>query len=266
MLFGGIVSSPRGNLTSQQSLELANLYLENATRAADSNIALVLCHDTEVSLSQAKRTARHSDDTTIREGIVTAYIDLGKLLHNKGRHIEAQASYKKAEKLGGRVHLSGQSIYSSSSSRVVRSTETAVLPVRSFTVESASFSPSFSPSPKQDMLSHNAAIIPHNIFTQNLCPPAIVFKPPQPDTRLDDTPQLAYCLGLLQSSHEQDETLDQLAYKWLQVTKSDADEKERLRTLATDVIRAFKRDELKDAKAVTEIVHLAPVLETDAFR
>lgn len=100
MVFGGIVSSPRGNLTSQQSLELANLYLENAMRATDTNIALVLCHDTEVSLSQAKRIGNHSNDKSVREGITTAYIGLGKLLHNRGHHLEAQASYKKAEKLG----------------------------------------------------------------------------------------------------------------------------------------------------------------------
>lgn len=91
--------------------------------------------------------------------------------------------------------------------------------------------------------------MPHNIFTQNLHSPVVAFKPLQPDTRIDEAPQLAYCLSLLQSVVDPDETLDQAAYKWLQITKDDADEKERLRTLATDVIRAFKRDELKDAKS-----------------
>ena len=137
-----------------------------------------------------------------------------------------------------------------------------MLPLRSLTVANTSSSH----SPKQDLLSNTTVTIPHNIFTQNLRPPTIAFKPPQPDTRLDDTPQLAYCLGLLQSVHEADETLDPDVYKWLQFTKSDADEKERLKMLATDVIRAFKRDELKDAKATTEVLYLAPVLETDDFR
>jgi len=84
--------------------------------------------------------------------------------------------------------------------------------------------------------------------------------------RLDHTPQLAYCLDLLQSPQESVDTLDQDTQKWLKATKSDPDETERLRTLATDVLRAFKRDELKDARAVTEVVYLAPVLETDDFR
>jgi len=45
----------------------------------------------------------------------------------------------------------------------------------------------------------------------------------------------------------------------------NADEQERLHTMATDVIRAFKRDEIKDIKVVAEVVCLAPVLNKDAF-
>jgi hypothetical protein len=101
MVLNGIVSSPRANISPQKSLELANVYLENATKATDSELTLVLCHDTEVSLSQAKRVvANNSDDKTVREGIVSAYISLGKLLHTRGHFREAQASYKKAEKMG----------------------------------------------------------------------------------------------------------------------------------------------------------------------
>jgi len=100
MVFGGIVTSPRGNLSLQQSLELANVYLKNASKAQDPDIALVLCHDTEVSLSQVKKGVRHADDPFLREGIATAYIDLGRVLDSRGHHNEAQASYKKAEKLG----------------------------------------------------------------------------------------------------------------------------------------------------------------------
>jgi len=97
-------------------------------------------------------------------------------------------------------------------------------------------------------------------------PPAIAFTAPEPDSRLIDTRQLACCLGLLQPSIEAAEILDPAARTWLQVTKGELDEKERLEALATDVIRAFKRDEFKDAKAVTEVVYLAPVLEKDDFR
>jgi hypothetical protein len=105
-----------------------------------------------------------------------------------------------------------------------------------------------------------------NIFPTNVRPPAIDFKPPEPDSRLNDTNQLVYCLGLLQSSIEPDDVLDPAAREWLKVIKDEPDEIERLNSLVTDVIRAFKRDEFKNAKSVTEIVYLAPVLHSDNFR
>jgi hypothetical protein len=64
------------------------------------DVTLVLCHDTEVSLSQAKRSAKSSDHQILHPEIAKAYADLGHLLHTRGRPSEAKASYKKAEKLG----------------------------------------------------------------------------------------------------------------------------------------------------------------------
>jgi hypothetical protein len=100
MMFGSIVSSPRGSLSPQKALELANVYLETAFNTTDSDIALVLCHDTEVSLSQAKKSARHDKNATVTKAIATAYISLGKLLESRGHVDGAQASFNKAEKLG----------------------------------------------------------------------------------------------------------------------------------------------------------------------
>jgi hypothetical protein len=111
-----------------------------------------------------------------------------------------------------------------------------------------------------------AVTIPRDIFPTNVDLPTMDFKPPEPDARLVDTPQLACCLGLLQADCEPGDILDLATRNWLQVTKNEPDERERLMTLAADVIRAFKRVGLKDAKAVTEIVYLAPVLERDEFR
>ncbi|KAF9366593.1 hypothetical protein BGX34_000613 [Mortierella sp. NVP85] len=96
-------------------------------------------------------------------------------------------------------------------------------------------------------------------------PPGIAFNPPEPDTRLNDTRQLACCLGLLKASYELD-ILDPAARSWLKATRLEQDEKERLEALASDVIRAFKRDEIKDSKSVAEVVFLAPVLDSDDFR
>ena len=105
-----------------------------------------------------------------------------------------------------------------------------------------------------------------HIFPRNIHPPAMIFEPLEPDARLIDTHQLACCLGLLQATSLLDDILDSPVRNWVQAAKDDTDELERLKTLATDVIRAFKRDEFKDAKAVTEVVYLAPVLEKDDFR
>jgi len=99
-MVNSIVSSPRGVLSPQQALRLANVYLENACNADDADIALVLCHDTEVSLSNAKKTARRIDDQSVIKEIGTAYMDLGDLLNIRGCPNEAKISYMKAEKLG----------------------------------------------------------------------------------------------------------------------------------------------------------------------
>lgn len=100
MLFGGIVSSPRDSLSPLQALELANVYLENAIKAKDPYVALVFCHDTEVSLSLAKKNSKRNGIQAVRKGIANTYIGLGKQLDSRGRHREATVSYKKAEKLG----------------------------------------------------------------------------------------------------------------------------------------------------------------------
>lgn len=100
MVFGSIISSPRASLSLRQALDLSNVYLENARKADDPNIALVLCHDTEVSLSQVKKAAKHTHDTSIREEIATTFIELGEILDSHGRKSEAQAFYKKSVKWG----------------------------------------------------------------------------------------------------------------------------------------------------------------------
>jgi len=107
--------------------------------------------------------------------------------------------------------------------------------------------------------------IPSEIFARNVPPPTVEFKLPQAYKRLSTTPQLAYCLGLLNASDSLAGQLGPDAQHWLQAIEKDTEEQERLRTMATDVVRAFKRDELKDAKVIAEVVYLAPVLTKDDF-
>ncbi|KAF9992330.1 hypothetical protein BGZ65_012362, partial [Modicella reniformis] len=95
------------------------------------------------------------------------------------------------------------------------------------------------------------------IFAENVAPPTTtITKLPESDERLISTPQLTFCLSLLKASFhspdDNDEILEPVAHKWIQTIFKDEDEQERLKVLATDVIRAYKSDELKDAKTVAE--------------
>lgn len=98
MVFG--VTSPRNSLSPLQAFELARIYLQNAYNATDANITFVLCHDTEVSLSQVKKAAKQAKDNVMLDRIATAYVNLGNLLDSRGYQDEAKTSFKKAQKLG----------------------------------------------------------------------------------------------------------------------------------------------------------------------
>ena len=110
----------------------------------------------------------------------------------------------------------------------------------------------------------NAAISSY-IFAKNVSPPTADFKLPESDERLSSTQQLVCCLSLLQDFRSPDDIADLVTRQWFDATMKDADEQERLHTMVTEVIRAFKRDEIKDAKVVAEVVYLAPVLNKDTF-
>ncbi|KAG0204157.1 hypothetical protein BGX31_003242, partial [Mortierella sp. GBA43] len=247
MVFSNIVPSQLGTLSLQQALELTNVYLENAYKMKDVKVALALCHDAEVALSQAKKANRkypaHPDDTwyqALHQGVATAYVDLGKYLDGRGYGNEAAAIYKKAEKWG-----------------IVQPSDIASPPADGSSPH-ASRATNINQRPK-------FATVSVHIFAENLRPPAIEYKLPQPDERLINTPQLVCCLSLLQDSSSSDDALEPVTQKWIQTIEKDADEQERLHALSKGVIRAFMRDELKDAKAIAEVVCLATVLNKDTF-
>jgi len=99
-VFGSIISSPRGNLSLHKVIHLAQVYLENASKSTDPDIRLVLCHDVEVSLTQAKKSAKRTENKDMRQEIGTVFIQLGGLLEHHGHAKEAQAFYNKSAKLG----------------------------------------------------------------------------------------------------------------------------------------------------------------------
>ncbi|KAK3823357.1 MAG: hypothetical protein J3Q66DRAFT_397828 [Benniella sp.] len=105
-----------------------------------------------------------------------------------------------------------------------------------------------------------------HIFTKNVHPAAVDFKPPKVGERLSSIPQLVTCLVLLRETLSPKDILDSAARQWFEDTTANADEQERLKGLAVDVIRVFKSDKAKDARIVAEVVYLAPVLERDEFQ
>jgi hypothetical protein len=81
-------------------LDLANIYLENAEKAHDPDIALALFHDADTALSQTKKPAKRSDDRALVKEVAMGFIGLSRALELRGHHDRAQEIYQKAEKLG----------------------------------------------------------------------------------------------------------------------------------------------------------------------
>ncbi|KAF9350443.1 hypothetical protein BGX34_001220, partial [Mortierella sp. NVP85] len=244
--------SSLGSLSVQQTLKLTSLCLENAHGAKDSDLALELCDDAEVALSGIKSsqrkaliTSKKGEDQALLKGIATSYSSLGTLQGSLGRSDKAHANFKKA------VQWGGDKEQSSSNTNVKSGT------------------PAGGKQGAQERSGPGArtsiAQMSQNIFAENVSPPAIVFTPPRSDERVNDIRQLAACLSLLRPSCPANDVLEPAARDWIKVVENNADEQERLEILASEVIRGFVGDELKDAKAVAEVTCLAPVLDQEDF-
>ncbi|UAW64649.2 pentapeptide repeat-containing protein [Mycoavidus sp. HKI] len=265
-MLGNIFSSSRSALSPQKTLDLANCYLENARKAKDLEIALVLCDDAEASLSQMKRALRkaHTPETladqTLRTKIGTVYFEHGKVLENLGHSDKAQVSYKKAEKWGY-VQEQARPIVSSRPSSTFESIKGG------FHSHPASATPQHaSTADNKGSLGRNIAQIPAHIFAQNVSAPVERYDLPQADDHFTSTPQLVYCLSLLPSVSLEHRSLNEKESDWSQALAKDEVEQKRLRSLATNLIREFIEDPLQEATTVAEMVYLAPVLEQEHFK
>ncbi|KAK3818644.1 MAG: WD40-repeat-containing domain protein [Benniella sp.] len=243
--------SSSGSLSVQQTLELVSLCLEKARGAKDSELALELCDGAETALSGIKGSQRKAlmaskkdEDQALSERFATSYINLGTLQGSLGRSDKTHANFKKAVQWGGNIEQLSP-ISDVKSEKPAGGKEDAQAKARA---------------------TGDIALISQDIFAENVNPPGVVFTPPQADERLKDIRQLAACLNLLQLSHSPDDVLGPVAHDWLQAVKNDADEQERLKLLATEVIRGFVGDEIKDSKAVAEVMCLAPVIDEQSFR
>ncbi|KAI8346093.1 hypothetical protein B0O80DRAFT_431112 [Mortierella sp. GBAus27b] len=103
MFFRTIVPAPKISLSPHQALELIGIFLDGAKKAKDDDVVLTLCHHTEAALSQAKGSTKKGSASTdpedLCERIAEAYVDLARLMEGREHRVEAQALYKKAQKL-----------------------------------------------------------------------------------------------------------------------------------------------------------------------
>ncbi|KAF9273247.1 hypothetical protein BGZ68_001677, partial [Mortierella alpina] len=235
-------------LSSEEALGRANTHLENAKKTKDRRRAQKLCDDAKKALERMDISKSMKD----HDQISAAFRRHGNLLEKLGLPDEAQLSYSKADEL----------------SRTIGNSAPApplaqVLPPLSISSASVVFASTITLSTAA--IRNRGTVMP-TIFTKDCPPPIVQFTLPGPDERLTSSRQLAFCLALLQETALPLDSLDASTRAWLTATEKNQDEKDRLRTLVTDMIRALVRDELKDIKAINEVMCLAPVLDRADFQ
>ncbi|KAF9950714.1 hypothetical protein BGZ72_007667 [Mortierella alpina] len=237
-------------LLAPHALKLVQISIKNAQESSEPSIQLALCEYIDTLLAQMKRTVKPPSNTTpitadsdqdhhhaLGREMAQAYLDHANLIADLGYPDRAKKSRRRAEKWGP-----------------------------SLVEKDAWMATKSSSCDRKQMV--DVATVSDSIFPVDVAPPALPWTFPDPDTRLADTPQLASCLGLLRqgSASLLPDALDPVANRWLLDTERNGDEKARLESLATDIIRAFTRDEIKDKKAIAEVLCLVPVLGEDDFR
>ncbi|KAF9173746.1 hypothetical protein BGX20_002201 [Mortierella sp. AD010] len=263
-----LFSSPPKGLSLEDALELANEQLDSARRAKSPTKKLQLCQGAKTMIKNAEMiyTNKNTKDPALKDSIANAHYELGKLLDELGNHDKAQKSYSKAAKWGY-IHGGNQRVDSCPPGNMND-------PIRQSPPATLSPTPDVTLTKPQEILVSGgvhepreaAALIPKRIFGQNVAPPVAKYDLPEILDRIASTPQLAYCLSLLNPSMMSKEQVDEIEYNWSQARINDPDEQERLQTMATNLIRAFARDELKKPGVVAEVVSLTAVLDRDDFR
>ncbi|KAG0298721.1 hypothetical protein BGZ98_000094, partial [Dissophora globulifera] len=113
---------------------------------------------------------------------------------------------------------------------------------------------------------HNLELIPASIFAKDYHPQLFKGTPPKVDEDFSDTHQLAYCLAILQASPSPGDLIDEATRIWLHKTKTNEEEQERIKTMATNTLLEFMRDGLQDEKTTAEIACIAPLLDSSNFQ
>ncbi|KAF9343741.1 hypothetical protein BGX26_005257, partial [Mortierella sp. AD094] len=289
-MFRNRFSSSTSGLPLKDTLELANKHLEDARNANTPATALLLCDHAKAMMKDAENIVANNraSGQTLNDDIANAYHKHGKLLEELNQYSKAQKSYSKAEKWGylhvvsqhsepsQPVCFSGSTLRSlcppvalSATPALTEAVTQGILDLKIVPSTPQGYTEEATSSEAKNLMPTTAAVCSKAaqlIFFQDVTPPVAKFTLPEIGERLISTPQLAYCLSLLYPSLVSNEELDRPEYDWLQVIGNNTNEQERLRTMATDIIRAFVRDELKTSDVVSETMSLAAVLKQDESR
>ncbi|KAG9061246.1 hypothetical protein KI688_007584 [Linnemannia hyalina] len=115
-----------------------------------------------------------------------------------------------------------------------------------------------------------------DVFSQNVNAPAVRIPFPTFGARIDTTPQLAMCIGLLSEVHNtidqqqdpsQDLSSDTAArLAWVEAMKQDPTERERILWLGTRMVDEFAKDAFKDSTEIAEMALIGPVMDMEHYR
>ncbi|KAG0044575.1 hypothetical protein BGZ83_010190 [Gryganskiella cystojenkinii] len=256
------------DLPPQTALVLATNHLKDARNSKDKDRAKKYCDKAKESLARIKIKTTCSLDL---DQVIDKYRELGAILEKWQYGDKARLIYSKANELSldaGRGALTPSLSLPPVAIPTVPETDPATA-----SSTSASSVSSLAPSIIQSLAIASTAgktIYMRSsfscVFTKDCPPPLNPCELPGLGERLINTQQLALCLGLLQASPlPDDDILTASARTWLNITEKNFDEQERLKAMATDLIRAYSRDELKGTKVTSEVVLLAPVLEKEEY-
>ncbi|KAF9326194.1 hypothetical protein BGZ91_002071 [Linnemannia elongata] len=112
-----------------------------------------------------------------------------------------------------------------------------------------------------------------DVFSQNVNEPAVRIPLPAFGARINNTSQLAMCIGLLSKVHD---TVDQqedpsqdlpsdtaTRLTWVKAMRQDPTEQERLFWLGARMVDEFAKDAFKDSTEIAEVVLIGPVMDKE---
>ncbi len=215
---------------------------------------------------RSARTPETAEQKALQQSIADVHFERGEVLSRLNSLDKARAQYRKADEWG---HPSAQEALKVLGQLPSRPSSLFGSPAGLHKISSFNSGGSVlsaAPSLTSMPTSHIDEAPAFKFFLKNLPlhPPAL----PQAGQSLRNTEQLAYCLLLLSLKKEEAASASKLSAEelaWLARVKRDQEASE-LGLLAQDVIRAFEKDELKNASAVAEVVALAPVYARDDFQ